>query len=87
MIFIFSLDKFGFLCSFENNKVSLSLDSNVIDYSLLIDNLYMLDIEHSYNEISQTKLHDTKQKLRLKIKDIKSNYSDEYYDKYSRLGE
>ena len=36
LIYIYILDKFGYYCSFRNNKVSLSYDSNV-DYESLID--------------------------------------------------
>ena len=49
-----SLDKFGFSCSFENNKVSLYQNSNVTGSGSLLDNLYMLDVICSYNQILQT---------------------------------
>jgi len=51
---ISSLNKFGFSCSFGNNKVSLYQNSNLIGSGSLIDNLYMLDVNCSYNEILQT---------------------------------
>ncbi|RDX78767.1 hypothetical protein CR513_40905, partial [Mucuna pruriens] len=44
LISIFSLDKFGFSCSFGNNKVSLFQNSNVVGFGFLVDNLYMLDV-------------------------------------------
>ena len=50
LIFISSLDKFGFSCSFGNNKVNLYQNSNFFGSGSLIDNLYMLDVS-SYNEI------------------------------------
>jgi hypothetical protein len=51
LISISILDKFGFSCSFGGNKVSLSNNANVIGYESLIDNLYMLNIECSSNEM------------------------------------
>ena len=42
------LDKFGYHCSFGNNKVSLFQNSNLICSGHLIDNLYKLDSD-SYN--------------------------------------
>ncbi|RDX95964.1 hypothetical protein CR513_21433, partial [Mucuna pruriens] len=54
LISISSLDKFGFSCSFGNNKVSLYQNSNVVGYGSLIDNLYMLDVVSFHNEILQT---------------------------------
>ena len=62
LISISSLDKFGYTCSFGNNKVSLFYDSNVVGSGSLIDNLYMLDVERSYNEILQTSSCGTKRK-------------------------
>ena len=61
LISISSLDKFGFSCSFGNNKVSLYQNSNMIGSGSLIDNLYMLDVVSSYNEILQISSHGTKQ--------------------------
>jgi len=63
LIYISSLDKFGFSCSFGNNKVSLYQNSNLIGSDSLIDNLYMLDVNCSYNEM-QTNSHGTKRKLK-----------------------
>ena len=62
LISISSLDKFGFSCSFGNNKVSLYQNSNMVGSGSLIDNLYMLDVVSSYNEILQISSHGTKQK-------------------------
>jgi len=64
LISIFSLDKFGFSCSFGNNKVSLYQNSNLIGFGFLIDNLYMLDVNCSYNEILQTNSRGTKGELK-----------------------
>ena len=58
-----ALDKFGFSCSFGNNKVSLYKNLNMVGSGSLIDNLYMLDVVSSYNEILQTSSHGIKQKL------------------------
>ncbi|RDX90245.1 hypothetical protein CR513_27913, partial [Mucuna pruriens] len=63
LISISSLDKFSFSYSSRNNKVSLYQNSNVVGSSLLIDNLYMLDVVSSYNEILHTSSCSTKQKL------------------------
>ncbi|RDX99275.1 hypothetical protein CR513_17693, partial [Mucuna pruriens] len=61
--FVVSLDKFGFSCSFGNNKVSFYQNSNVVGSGSLIDNLYMLDVVSSYNEILQIGSRGTKRKL------------------------
>ncbi|RDY09630.1 hypothetical protein CR513_05971, partial [Mucuna pruriens] len=53
LISISSLDKFDFSCSFRNNKVSLYQNSNFVGSNSLIDNLYMLDVVSSHNEILQ----------------------------------
>ncbi|RDY04242.1 hypothetical protein CR513_12073, partial [Mucuna pruriens] len=63
LISISSLDKFGFSCSFRNNKFSLYQNLNVVGSSFLIDNLYVFDIVSSHNEILQTSSRGTKQKL------------------------
>jgi len=63
LISISSLDKSGFYCSFGNNKVSLSQNSCIVGSGSLIDNLYMLDVAGSYNEILQTSSRGTKRKL------------------------
>ena len=60
LISISSLDKFGFSCSFGNNKVSLYQNSNMVSSGSLIDNLYMLDVVSSYNEMLQISSHGTK---------------------------
>ena len=57
------MNKFGFSCSFGNNKVSLYQNSNMVGSGSLIDNLYMLDVVSSYNEILQTSSRGTKWKL------------------------
>jgi len=53
------LDKFGFSCSFGNNKVILNPNSTIFGSSCL-DNLYMIDVVISYNEILQTSTRGTK---------------------------
>jgi len=53
------LDKFGYHCSFGNNKVSLFQNSNIICSGFLIDNLYKLDLSFC-NEILQTSSRGTK---------------------------
>ncbi|XP_024026209.1 uncharacterized protein LOC112092986 [Morus notabilis] len=58
LVSISSLDKSGYFCSFRNNKVSLSHNSNVVGTGSLIDNLYMLDIVTSDNEILHTSARD-----------------------------
>lgn len=63
LISISVLDKFGFSCSFGNNKFSLSNNSNIVGYGSLIDNLYMLDIERSSTEILQIESRGTKRKF------------------------
>jgi len=63
LISISSLDKFGFSCSFGNNKVSLYQNLNMVGSDSLIDNLYMLDVVSSYNEILQISSRGTKWKL------------------------
>jgi len=58
------LDKFGFSCSFGNNKVSLYQNSNMVGSGSLIDNLYMLDVVSSYNKILQNKFTWYKMKIK-----------------------
>ncbi len=60
LISISILDKSGYSCSFRDTKVSLSYGPNIIGYGSLIDNLYMLDVERSYNQILQISSHGTK---------------------------
>ena len=62
LVSVSRLDKFGYHCSFGNNKVSLFQNSNLICSGHLIDNLYKLDSD-SYNEILQTSSKGTKRKL------------------------
>ncbi|RDX86466.1 hypothetical protein CR513_32196, partial [Mucuna pruriens] len=63
LISISILDKFGFSCFFGNNKVSLYQNSNIVRSDSLIDNLYMLDVVSSHNEILQIGSQGTKRKL------------------------
>ncbi|KAL3617107.1 hypothetical protein CASFOL_039501 [Castilleja foliolosa] len=65
LVSISLLDKFGYLCSFENNKFSLSLNSNIVGTSSLstFDNHYLLDTLASYNETLHVQSHGTKRKL------------------------
>jgi len=63
LISIYVLDKYGFPCSFGNNKVSLSNNSKIVGYGSLIDNLYMLDMERSSNEILKIESRGTKHKF------------------------
>ena len=63
LISISSLDKFGFSCSFGNNKVSLYQNSNMVGFGSLIDNPYMFDVVSSHNEILQIISRGTKRKL------------------------
>ena len=59
------LDKFGYSCSFGNNKFSLFQNSNLVRTGSLfyIDNLYMLDIVASYHETLQLSIQGVKRKL------------------------
>ena len=63
LISISTLNKSGFSCSFGSNKFNLYHDSNVFGLGSLIDNLYMLDVVSSHNEILQTNSQGKKQKL------------------------
>ncbi|RDX79440.1 hypothetical protein CR513_40137, partial [Mucuna pruriens] len=70
LISISSLNKFGFSCSFGNNKVSLYQNSNVVSSDFLVDNLYMLNVVCSHNEILQIG-HTSKQRIqRLMLDEI-----------------
>jgi len=60
LISISNLDKFEFSFSFGNNKVSIYQNSNMVGSSSLIDNLYMLGVVSSYNEILQISSRGTK---------------------------
>jgi len=62
LVSISHLDKSGYHCSFENNKVSLFQNSNIICSDFLIDNMYNLDLSFC-NEILQTSSRSTKRKL------------------------
>ena len=59
------LDKFGYTCSFGNNKFSLFQNSNLVGTGSLsyVDNLYMLDIVASYHETLQLSTQGVKRKL------------------------
>ena len=52
LVSISILDKFGYTCSFRNNKFSLFQNSNLVGNGSLsyVDNLYMLDTVASYHE-------------------------------------
>ncbi|KAL3613382.1 hypothetical protein CASFOL_042795 [Castilleja foliolosa] len=65
LVSISLLDKFGYLCSFGNNKFNLSLNSNIVGTGSLstFDNLYLLDTLASYNETLHLQSHGTKRKL------------------------
>ena len=59
------LDKFGYHCSFGNNQLSLSLNSNVVGTGSLSihDNLYLLDTIASYNKTLHVDSRGRKHKL------------------------
>ena len=59
------LDKFGYTCSFENNKFSLFQNLNLVGTGSLsyVDNLYMLDTVASYHETLQLSTQGVKRKL------------------------
>nr|KYP56903.1 Retrovirus-related Pol polyprotein from transposon TNT 1-94 [Cajanus cajan] len=63
LISISSLDKFGFSCSFGNNKFSLYQNSNVVGSGSLIDNLYLLDVVSSNKENFHIDSRGTKRKI------------------------
>lgn len=63
-MFISIFDKSGYACSYGDDTASLSYDLNVIGFMRLIDNLYMLDIERSYNKIMQVESQGIKHKLK-----------------------
>ena len=48
LVFVSSLDKSGYSCSFRSGKMSLFHYSNMIGTCSLVDNLYKLDINVSY---------------------------------------
>ena len=59
------MDKFGYTCSFGNNKFSLLHNSNLVGIGSLsyVDNLYMLDTIASYHETLQLSTRGIKRKL------------------------
>ena len=65
LVSISTLDKFGYSCSFGNNKFSLFQNSNLVGTGSLSlsDNLYLLDTIVSYNETLHTSSCGTKRKL------------------------
>ena len=65
LVSISILDKFGYTCSFGNNKFSLFHNSNLVGTGSLsyVDNLYMLDTVASYYETLQLSTQGVKRKL------------------------
>ena len=65
LISISVLNKFGYSCSFGNNKFSLFQNSNLVGIGSLsyVDNLYMLDTVASYHETSQLSTRGVRRKL------------------------
>ena len=63
LVFVSSLDKSGYSCSFRNNKFSLYQNSKLASTGFLIDNLYMLDTNASFNETLNINKHGTMCKL------------------------
>ena len=65
LVSISVLDKFGYSCSFGNNKFSLFQNSNLVGTGSLsyVDNLYMLDTVASYHETLQLSTRGVKRKL------------------------
>ena len=65
LISISILDKFGYSCSFGNNKFSLFQNSNLVGTGSLsyVDNLYMLDTVASYHETLQLSTRGVRRKL------------------------
>ena len=65
LVSISILDKFGYSCSFGNNKFSLFQNSNLVGTGSLsyVDNLYMLDTTASYHETLQLSTRGVKIKL------------------------
>ena len=65
LVSISVLDKFGYSCSFGNNKFSLFQNSNLVGTGSLtyVDNLYMLDTVASYHETLQLSTQDVKKKI------------------------
>ena len=65
LVSISVFEKFGYSCSFGNNKFSLFQNSNLVGNGSLsyIDNLYMLDKVASYHETLQLSTQGVKRKL------------------------
>ena len=65
LVSISILDKFGYTCSFGNNKFSRFQNSNLVGTSSLsyVDNLYMLDTVASYHVTLQLSTQGVKRKL------------------------
>ena len=65
LVSISILDKFGYTCSFGNNKFSIFQNSNLVGTGSLsyVDNLYMLDTVASYHETLQLSTQGVKRKL------------------------
>lgn len=63
LVSISVLDKYGYSCSFGDNKFILFLNSSLVATGSLIDNLYMLNTIASHNESLQTTSRGTKRKL------------------------
>ena len=65
LVSISILDKFGYTCSFGNNKFSLFQNSNLVGTGSLsyVDNLYMLDNVASYHESLQLSTQGVKRKF------------------------
>ena len=65
LVSISILDKFGYTCSFGNNKFSLFQNSNLVSTGSLsyVDNLYMFDTVASYHETLQLSTQGVKRKL------------------------
>ena len=65
LVSISILDKYGYSCSFGNNKFSLFQNSNLVSTGSLsyVDNFYMLDTVASYHETLQLSTRGVKIKL------------------------
>ena len=65
LVSISILDKFGYTCSFGNNKFSLFQNANLVGTGSLsyVNNFYMLDIVASYHETLQLSTQGVKRKL------------------------
>ena len=65
LIYIFTLDKYGYSYLFINEKFSIFHDSKLVGFGSLSsnDSLYLLDIITSFNESLQFSTRDLKSKL------------------------